>query len=433
MPHDVAEKGAPVSAAATRPVREFSSAKTASSPEKIDPLVGSKIAGRYRITEKIGQGGMGTIYLAEDERLGKNVVVKMLPAAFKHRVDLRIRFAREAKMASQIEHPNIVFITDFVVESSAFYVMEYLKGRDLATILRDEKRLAWDERLKEMLAQVCSALAAAHAKGVIHRDMKPENVFVVAHGNGKPLVKVFDFGIAKIMHGTSEEEPVQGSADIALSATGQLGLTDGDMVVGTPHYMSPEQALGEQVDPRTDIYSLGAMMYELLTGYPPFEMPKEDEKKPDAISRIMEMHIKVPVVPPRQRCPEANIPEEVEAIVMAALQKDPAARFQTIDEMGAAILKCEAPKHKPKPRIRHGGASSESRSGEGLARIAKRDEERRTWARVRTCILVGGLAAAAAGGLAAADYFGLFEPAVETSSVDAPPGQKVQSDVTDEK
>jgi len=418
---NVGEKVLPVPAPVAGPGREFARAHKAA-PENTDPLIGNRLSNRYRILEKIGEGGMGKVYLAEDERLGKSVVVKMLPHAFRHKVELRMRFAQEAKLASQLEHPNIVFITDFVVDSPPYYVMEYLKGKDLAAVLEEEKRLQWDERLKEMMVQMCSALGAAHAKGVIHRDMKPENVFVVEQSDGREFVKVFDFGIAKLISESSEEGRGSEPADIALSDTGRFDLTGADMVVGTPYYMAPEQIQGENVDHRADIYSVGVLMYELLTGHAPFEAPEKVRMNREMAERVMKMHINEPPVPPRARNPEANIPEEVEAIVMRALEKNPDGRFQSMDEMRAAILRCAAPKHKPKARIEQNG-TSESRSAEGLARIQREEARRSLGARIRTGIMIGALAAAAAGGAAAAKYFGLLDPAVDSASQEGAPEQ----------
>lgn len=167
-------------------------------------------------------------------------------------------------------------------------------------------------------------------------------------------------------------------------------------------------------------------MYEVLTGHTPFEVPKE-ETGPAKVAKILEMHVKEPVVPPRARNPDANIPEEVEAIIMTALQKDPGSRFQSIDDMRAAIMNCAAPKHRPRPKMRQ-DVASESRSMEGLTIIRRREAEGRKWARIRTGIIIGALAAA---GVAAVEYFGFLEPAVESASGDEQPEQRVQPEVTD--
>lgn len=418
---------------ALKPGLEFDRAHRKSS-ENTDPLVGTRLSEHYLVKEKIGEGGMGKIYLAEDQRLGKRVVVKMFPPAFAHKADLRTRFMQEARLASQMEHENIVGITDLVMGKPPFYVMEYLPGKDLATLLEEHKRLAWDERTKGIFVQVCRALGVAHAKGVVHRDIKPENIRVVMRDDGGEIVKVLDFGIAKLLSDTSssgeERSDGEGPADIALGKTGRCGLTNADFVLGTPHYMAPEQALGTEVDHRADIYSLGVVMYEALTGTTPFEVPEEAGTGAAKVAKILEMHVKEPVVPPRTRNPDANIPEEVEAIIMAALQKDPGSRFQSIDDMRAAIMACAAPKHRPKPIMRQ-DAASEGRSAEGLTVIRRRQAEGRKWARVRTGIIIGTLVAAAAAGVAAAEYFGFLEPAAESVSVDEQPEQKVQPEVTD--
>lgn len=230
---------------AAKPGIEFARAHRAAS-EKNDPLVGTTLDNHYLVKEKIGEGGMGKIYLAEDQRLGKRVVVKMLPPAFAHKADLRTRFMQEAKLASQMEHENIVGITDLSMGKPPFYVMEYLPGKDLATLLEEHRRLAWDERTKGIFVQVCRALGAAHAKGVVHRDIKPENVRVVMRDDGGEIVKVLDFGIAKLLSESSEEEGGRGEGppDIALGKTGRCGVTNAEFVLGTPHYIAPSRPWG---------------------------------------------------------------------------------------------------------------------------------------------------------------------------------------------
>ncbi|MFH0884554.1 MAG: serine/threonine-protein kinase [Candidatus Micrarchaeota archaeon] len=368
-----------------------------------DPLIGIRLSDRYKVLEKIGEGGMGRIYLAEDERLGKKVVIKMLPPAFAGKVELAQRFVQEAKLTSMIEQENIVSITDLVVTAPPFYVMEHLRGSELGALLHDEGRLQWDERTRDMLAQVCRALGAAHEQGIIHRDIKPENIFLVEHSDGRPFVKILDFGIAKILSESGMEDKGGESPDVPTDArTGRHNLTNIGTILGTPHYMAPEQGQGKGVDHRSDIYAVGVIMYELLTGQVPFDIPGRTCMDIETAGRILDMHAYEPLVPPRTRRPEANIPEDVEAVILKALQKAPQERFANIGEMGAAISKCAAPKHKPRARVvmDESAATKDSRSVEGLMRIRKEEASRRRNARIKAVIIAGAIAAVAAGGIA---------------------------------
>jgi len=368
-----------------------------------DGLTGSVLSGRYKILEKIGEGGMGRIYLAEDERLGKRVVVKMLPPVFAGKVELAERFVQEAKLTSRIEQENIVSITDLVVTAPPFYVMEHLRGTELGALLHTEGRLQWDERTRDMLAQICRALGAAHEQGIVHRDMKPENVFLVEHSDGRQFVKILDFGIAKLLSESAvEPKAIESREELGSARTGRNMLTNIGTVMGTPHYMSPEQGQGGIIDNRSDIYAVGVIMYELLTGQVPFDIPGRTGMGFEAAGKIVEMHITEPVVPPRERRPEADIPEDIEAVIMTALRKDPKERFADIRDMGAAISRCAAPAYRPKVRVitDDSAAANDSRSMEGLIRIRQEEASRRKSARVTGLIIAGAIAVAAAGGAA---------------------------------
>ncbi len=271
-------------------------------------LVGVALLGRYQVQAHIGDGGMGTVYLAEHTTILKKFAIKVLSAELSVRPDHVDRFLREARSASMINHPNVVEITDFGVtpDNQPFFVMEYLQGKDLSQLLGESGSLPW-KRVRSIALQICHALQAAHDQGVIHRDMKPGNVVLVKRGNTPEHVKVLDFGIAKVL-GESETK----------------GLTQSGMVVGTPEYMSPEQGWGQPVDHRGDIYALGVIMYELLTGKIPFSGA--------TMMEILNRHMfEVPDVK------HPNIPEEVGAIILKAMQKDRALRFQSMNELGAAI------------------------------------------------------------------------------------------------
>ncbi|MBK9753336.1 MAG: protein kinase [Nannocystis sp.] len=272
-------------------------------------LVGVALLGRYQVQAHIGDGGMGTVYLAEHTTILKKFAVKVLSAELSVRPDHVDRFMREARSASMINHPNVVEITDFGVtpDGQPFFVMEYLQGKDLSQVLAEAGSLPW-KRVRLIALQICHALQAAHDQGVIHRDMKPGNVVLVKRGNTPEHVKVLDFGIAKVL---GQEGEVK-------------GLTQSGMVVGTPEYMSPEQGWGQPVDHRGDIYALGVIIYELLTGKIPFSG--------STMMEILNRHMfEVPDVK------HPNIPDEVGAIILKAMQKDRALRFQSMNELGAAI------------------------------------------------------------------------------------------------
>jgi len=272
-------------------------------------LAGILLLGRYQVLERIGDGGMGAVYLAEHTTILKKFAIKVLSAQLSLREDHVDRFMREARAASMINHPNVVEITDFskTPDGQPFFVMEYLQGKDLAQVLGDAGSLAW-KRVRPILLQVCSALQAAHEQGIVHRDIKPGNIFLIKRGTTADHVKVLDFGIAKV---TSHEPDAK-------------GLTQSGVVVGTPEYMSPEQGWGQPVDHRGDIYALGVLLYELLTSKIPFSGT--------TMMEVLNRHMfEVPDIK------HPNIPEEVGAIILKAMQKDRTLRFQSMNEMAAAI------------------------------------------------------------------------------------------------
>src|SRR5690554_4538349 len=236
-----------------------------------DPLVGCVLADRYLILGTLGDGGMGSVYMAEQTTLGKSVALKVLKPEFNRDAGLVERFFREARATAAIRHENVIDILDFGQTADyAFFAMEALSGCELADIAGRGRRLDWD-RSKAIIIQVVRALAAAHAAGIIHRDMKPQNVFLIQRGKTSDFVKVLDFGIAKIDDGVQ--------------------LTQAGMVFGTAAYMAPEQATGAGVDGRTDIYAVGCMLFEMLTGRLPFNG--------DNFMKVLAQHIREPA--PRLR------------------------------------------------------------------------------------------------------------------------------------
>jgi len=262
------------------------------------------LAGRYRIERRLGGGGMGEVYLAEHTTIGKLVAIKILNAELAHRPALVERFLIEARSASMVRHDNVVDITDFghLDDGTPFFVMAYLQGEDLRAKINSRGRLPWAET-KPLVLQILAALQAAHDAGVIHRDMKPDNCFCLPRkdDDGASLgeqVKVMDFGIAKVVTDGHDHE-----------------LTQTGVVIGTASYMSPEQAQSLELDHRTDIYSVGVILYQMLTGSVPF--------KATGFMGVLSKHITDPPEPPHERCPEADISPQLEAVILRALAKKP--------------------------------------------------------------------------------------------------------------
>jgi len=276
-------------------------------------MVGETV-GNYRIVRKIGEGGMGAVYLAEHTLLGRRAAIKMLLRELSHRDELVTRFFNEARAASAVKHPGIVEIYDFGHHSdgSAYIVMEFLEGESLSTRLRTQGVMA-EARAASLCRQVGGALAAAHAKGIVHRDLKPDNIFIVRDTDiaGGERAKVLDFGIAKL----ASDQP------------GQQSMTRTGMVMGTPAYMAPEQCKGAgNVDQRSDLYALGCILFEMMCGRPPFVA--------EGAGEVMAHHIFTPPPPPSSIAPVTPM---LEQIILRALCKDPDHRFRAAEEMIAAL------------------------------------------------------------------------------------------------
>jgi serine/threonine-protein kinase len=279
-------------------------------------LIGKNV-GNYQIKAKLGEGGMGAVYLGEHPLIGKRVAVKVLLEELSSKEDIVQRFFNEAKAVNDIGHQNIVDIVDFgkmkggdAGADIVYFIMEFLDGESLAARLR-RTGLSFKETI-HVMQQCCSALAASHAKGIVHRDLKPENLYLCPRGNDKNFVKILDFGIAKLTGDTP----------------GQSHKTRTGLVIGTPTYMSPEQCEGKgHIDHRSDVYSLGVVMYELLTGRVPFPG--------DGFGEILVAHLTRNPDPPRSLNPD--ISPELEAIVLHAIEKDKNRRFQSMAEFEAAV------------------------------------------------------------------------------------------------
>src|SRR6185369_6155904 len=228
-------------------------------------LVGQVVSGRYRLQKLIGEGGMGSVYLAEHMHMRKRVALKLLHAEMSQDAEVLARFRREAEAAAHVEHPNVASATDFgqAEDGSFFLVLEYVEGTSLRKAL--EAGPLSSARALHIARQIALALERAHGSGIVHRDLKPENVMLVRKGDDPDFVKVLDFGIAKV-----PADPVHGESNP------QVILTKMGAVLGTPEYMSPEQSVGDPVGPATDLYALGIIMYEMLTGLHPFDPPTKE-------------------------------------------------------------------------------------------------------------------------------------------------------------
>ncbi len=284
------------------------------------------MADRYRILEHVGAGGMGDVYRAEHTTIGKVVAIKTLSRDFSHKATLVDRFLQEARAASLIRHPNIVDITDFghATDGTPFFAMEFLEGEDLKATLTREGPMGW-ERARRVMRQILLALQAAHDKGVIHRDMKPDNCFRIRRDDDPDFIKVVDFGIAKVSSPDGEEAQQ---------------LTQTGAVIGTAAYMSPEQAKSLPLDARTDVYSAGVILYQLLTGTVPFES--------SGFMGVLYKHIAEPPEPLRKRAPDAGITAAMEGVVLKAMAKDPTDRYGSAAEFAAALSGVDA--STPAPR-----------------------------------------------------------------------------------
>jgi serine/threonine-protein kinase len=284
----------------------------APSRDRRDPYVGSIIDGRYKVETVLGEGGMGVVYRCSHTIIGKKLALKVLRADLARDGEVTERFLNEAKSASAIGNAHIIDISDFgqLPDGSTYFVMEYLSGQSLTAAINVGQSMPL-QRLVKVGRQLGEALAAAHAAGIVHRDLKPDNIFLIQRGSEKDFVKILDFGIAKVS-----------------SSEGKL--TRAGAVFGTPHYMSPEQAAGMQVDHRGDIYSLGIILYELAAGKTPFDA--------DNFMGVLTQHMYKAPPSLRDMAPNpAEISEGLEAIVAKCLAKRPELRYQSMHELVADL------------------------------------------------------------------------------------------------
>jgi serine/threonine-protein kinase len=310
---------APITSPGTSPGTDPPGGATSYLPPQTDPMLGQVLAGRYLIQRKLGEGGMGAVYLATHNVLEKQVALKVLHGEFARKPDLVERFMQEAKAASRIRHENVIDISDFgtTPDGLVFFAMELLTGHDLheeiARARLAGQLLPWP-RSKRIFLQICAALSAAHALGIIHRDLKPENIYLVDFLGEPDFVKLLDFGIAKLTE----------------VAEGDRKLTRTGMLFGTPEYMSPEQARGDTVDHRVDVYAMGCILFQLVTGRVPFEA--------ENFMGVLSLHL---IQPPPTIPPEVfdsiGAPRALAQVIDRALAKDRNQRFATIDELSRAV------------------------------------------------------------------------------------------------
>lgn len=279
--------------------------------EEVDRFIGRTIASRYEIHQRLGAGGMGSVYQAKQNPLDRWVALKLIRNDLARDPLATKRFHREMRAAVRIQHPNTVRVYDYGTAETGelFLVMEYLDGSTLSSVLKDNQKLE-PARIDHIGLQVAKALAAAHTEGIVHRDLKPQNIVLLDHYGDHDFVKVLDFGLARFTE--------QLSSDDSLSITGDGAL------LGTPHYMSPEQIAGEPVDHRADLYALGVLLFRMATGQEPFSA------KTAAVILAKHLHEAPPVPSSVAKTP---IPKWLDRLILLLLEKDPAKRIQSADEV----------------------------------------------------------------------------------------------------
>ncbi len=353
---------------------------TVLTPLSQDVLIGTTIAGRYQVLSFIGRGGMSVVYKARHNYMERIAAIKMLHAHLVSNPQSLKRFQQEAQAASCLAHPNVMGVHDFGItpQGQPYLVMDYLQGLSLAELIEKEGQLS-PERTYGIFIQACDALSHAHQKGVIHRDLKPSNIMLLDGEDHPDFVKIVDFGIAKLL---SQSEK-QGQH---LTQTGE--------VFGSPLYMSPEQCLADQLDARSDIYSLGCVIYETLTGKSPLSGA--------SMLETMYMHLNEPPLPFRKVRSDLNIPEELEAVVFRAMEKVPKDRQQSMAELRDEL---EA--------VRSAGKTKRSIFGLGHSPVRrKKDNRKQVRLSQRNIVIIAGIAV----------FTGAFATWTLLGSGNAPPG-----------
>lgn len=278
------------------------------------PDEGRLLNKRYQLLERLGSGGMALLYRARDTLLGRYVAIKVLREDQAHNADFDRQFQNEARAAANLSHPNIVTVYDYGIDDGqSFIVMELVPGTDLKSLLRKRGRFSVDEGIP-LMAQACAGIGYAHRAGLVHCDVKPHNMLVTPDSR----LKVTDFGIAR-----------------ALATLNPAERTD--VVWGSPQYYSPEQAAGHAPSPASDVYSLGVVTYELLTGTLPFTASTAEE--------LAHLHLEAKPIPPSEYVPD--IPEALEEIILKVLSKEPSARYRTADQLGRVLMKFGTQRNLP--------------------------------------------------------------------------------------
>jgi serine/threonine-protein kinase len=295
---------------------EGSDPSASGSGAEVDPLIGQIIDKRYQLTRKLGEGGMGEVYAADHLRIARSVAIKLLRPEVLTNEEAVKRFEQEAMTASSIGHENIIRIEDSgkLEDGRIYLAMELLDGLPFNDLI-DQPTPIPPHRLLNILIQTCHGLAAAHNKNIVHRDMKPENIYITQGADGSDLPKLLDFGIAKVSQ-----------------AEGENHLTRTGTIFGTPFYMAPEQALGQTVDHRVDVYAMGVIMYEVFCGVVPFGG--------ESFMGILTQHITAEPVLPSQTAAQhgRTLPPGVEDVIVKSMKKDPPQRYQTMDELVDALI-----------------------------------------------------------------------------------------------
>ncbi|MFK7999951.1 MAG: protein kinase [Polyangiales bacterium] len=390
----------------------------------VDPFLGEVLLGQFRIDEAIGAGGMGTVYRAHQMNLHRDVAVKILHPELTKNPDAVRRFHREAKVATSLEHPNLVrvFLFGELPDNGGLYlVMEHLEGRSLQELMRQEGALPLSRAL-HISAQLCEAIGAAHVKGIVHRDVKPENIIVLSRHGDPDFVKVLDFGIARLLWDE------------------QSHMTQSGVIFGTARYISPEGAAGEFTDARSDVYSIGVLIYQLMTGVTPF-----DAKSP--VSMLMK-HVNEAAPDLRTMGHGHSVPTAIADVIMRSLAKNPDARYDTASAFGEALAAAAEASEVILPRARYSLAPDESMSAvPAVVRPPDGDNvtgmmvpglgKKRRWPVLLAAFAIG--AAAVVGGVMGAKHFFSEDPqitatrALETRAREAlaagrfetPPGDNV--------
>ena len=283
---------------------------TALRPKGSDSLIGSVLAERYHILKRIGEGGMGRVYLGEHVKMNRQCAVKVMSPALVNDTESASRFAREASSAARIIHPNVAAVFDYgESEGLVYLVMEYVDGEPLSRLLARESPFAL-ERAVDLARQIADGLGAAHELGIVHRDLKPDNILVTRSRSGREVAKVVDFGIAKAM---------QEGAGEALTRTG--------LVIGTPEFMSPEQLLGDPIDARSDLYALGCILHLMLTAAPAFDAPTREQM----IKRRLSEN------PPHAQELDPGIPDSIDRVIVKLLARTPDERYGSAAEVRDAL------------------------------------------------------------------------------------------------